>query len=85
MLADLHFTEFGHFQKLMPFLCFTDRILTNAFMFAQTPCQRADETLIPGVSLFLRTLSASAVKMGMRCINAFDGLYLYILWMLGIV
>ena len=49
VLADFHFTEFRHFQHVMPFTCFTDRILTDTlttleFVLTQRPRQRANRT-----------------------------------------
>jgi hypothetical protein len=85
VLADFDFTEFRHFQSVLPRTCFTDRILTDTFVFAQIPCQRANGTLELRIPLFLRSLFATALKMLMCCVHPFDGLHLHILWMLGIV
>ena len=52
MLADFHFTKFRHFQKVISTACFTKRLLTNAFVFAQTPRQRSDGCLIARIPFF---------------------------------
>ena len=90
MLADTNFTEFRHFQTVISSACLTKRILTDTFtrfkfMFTQTPRQRADRTLIAWIPLFLRTLSASALKMLVCSVDAFDRRYLHILRMIRIV
>lgn len=85
VLADFDFTEFRHFQSVLPRTCFTNRGLTNAFVFSQTPRQRTDGTLKVRIPFFLRTLSAPATEVCVCRVNAFDCLYLHILRMLRIV
>ena len=45
VLTDFDFTEFRHFQPVVSAACFTYRILTNTFEFAQAPRQRRTERL----------------------------------------
>ncbi len=85
VLADFDFTEFRHFQSVLPRTCFTNRGLTTAFVFSQTPRQRTDGTLKVRIPFFLRTLSAPATEVCVCRVNAFDCLYLHILRMLRIV
>ena len=85
VLADFDFTELRHFQSVLPRTCFTNRVLTNAFVFSQTPRQRTDGTLKFRIPLFLCPLFATAAKMVVCCVHPFDGLHLHILRMLGIV
>ena len=90
VLTDLHFTEFGNFQTVIPSACFTNGILADTFtrlecVFAQTPRQRADRGFVARVTFLLCTLAASATEMFMRSVDAFDGRYLQVLWMIGIV
>ncbi len=93
VLADFHFTEFWHFQTVIPSACFTDRVLTNTdicvfilnFVFSQVPRQRTDRTLELRISFFLRTFATSATEVFMCRVSAFDRRDLHILWMLGIV
>ena len=69
---------------------FTDRVLTDTFttlqfVFSQRPRQRTDRTLELRIPLFLRSLFATALKMLVCRIHAFDRLHLHILRMFGIV
>jgi len=96
VLADLDFTEFRHFQSVVPCACFTDRGLTDTFkctcrfilnfVFAQTPRQRADRTLELRVTfLFCFRVFASAKEVINGRLNALDSRYLHILWVFAII
>ena len=90
VLTDFDFTEFRHFQQVLPSACFTNRILTDTFtcfklVFSQTPRQRSHRGFVARVSFFLRTLFATALKMLMGCVNSLNCRYLHILGMFGIV
>ena len=90
VLTDFDFTEFRHFQQVLPSPCFTNRILTDTFtcfklVFSQTPRQRAHRGFVARVSFFLRTFFATALEMLMGCVNSLDRRYLHILRMFRIV
>ena len=90
VLEDLDFTEFRHFQTIIPSACFVNRILTNTvtcleFIFSHLPRQGTNRTLELRIPFFLRAFPATALKMLMGSVDAFDRLYLYILGVIGIV
>ena len=91
VLADFDFTEFRHFQAVIPRTCFTDRILTDTFTclkfgFAQRPRERTHRTLeARRTLLFLFRVFTSAKEVFLRCVNTFDSGYLHILWVFGIM
>ena len=68
VLADFHFTEFRHFQSVMPSACFTNRVLADTFtrfecMLSQVPCQRANRGFIPRIPFF----SAPSLHRRWKC------------------
>ena len=90
VLADSNFTEFRHFQTVVPSACFTDWILTNPFtclecVFSQRPRQGMNGTLESRIPLFLHTFATSAAEMFMCGVDALDCRDLHILRVIGIM
>ena len=78
-------TEFRHFQQIVPRVCFLTRLLANAFVLPQTPCQRPDRFLIARVAFLFSAFLASAKEVLKRYVDTFDSGNLHILWVLAVM
>ena len=85
VLADRHFTEFRHFQQVMSSVRFLYRVLTNTFLFPQTPSQRPNDFFVAWMPFFFSAF-LTPTEVGLkRFVDTFDSRNLHILGVLAVM